>query len=119
VFPDARPRPFQLGHTLFAQSLTDGRTRWRFRGDGYLDSTPLIVNRTVYVASAAGKLYGLSLRSGKVRWRTNVDLPVPAPLETGRVLSGLGAGERLLVVPTVRRLVAFRSGSEARRRHQR
>ncbi len=98
----------RFGHTLTARSVRDGRVRWRFRGDGYLDSAPLIVNRTVYVGSGSGRLYGLSLRSGRVVWRTRLRGPIPSSGDFTGTVSGLAAGEGLLVVPEWRRLVAFR-----------
>jgi outer membrane protein assembly factor BamB len=109
LFPDARLPDENLlfEHTLVARSLADGRVRWRFDGDGYLDTPPLIVNDTVYVGSGTGRLYGLSLRRGRVAWRTRLRQPVHAASESG-IISGLGAGEGLLVVPAFQRLVAFR-----------
>jgi eukaryotic-like serine/threonine-protein kinase len=110
VFADARlPGEHRLfGHTLIARSLPTGRRRWRFRGDGYLDTAPLIVGRTVYVGSGSGRLYALSLRSGRVLWQTGPGRPVLASSEWGGQLSALAAGEGLLVVPKFQRLVAFR-----------
>lgn len=110
LFPDAlHPgTDFQAGHTLVARSLADGRRRWAFRGDGYLDSAPLVVNRTAYVASGSGRVYGLSLRTGRRTWRVNLGDPVPAPQEDGGILSGLAAGDGMLLVPALGRLVAYR-----------
>jgi outer membrane protein assembly factor BamB len=109
LFTDGRvPREYVVfGHTLTARSLPEGRTRWRFRGDGYLDTEPLIVNGTVYVGSGSGRLYGLSLRSGRIAWRTRLPRPVLGSL-MGGLGGGLAAGEGLLVVPSFGRLVAFR-----------
>jgi outer membrane protein assembly factor BamB len=107
VFPNYGDRPFQAGHTLTAQPIAGGRPLWTFRGDGYLDSVPLIVNRTVYVGSGSGRLYGLSLRSGRVVWRARLQLGVPTTFD-GHFSSGLAAGEGLLLVPALRQLVAYR-----------
>jgi outer membrane protein assembly factor BamB len=109
LFPtQLRSNPTVSGHILVARSLGDWRARWRFRGDGYLDSAPLVVNRTVYVGSGSGRLYGLSLRTGRVRWRVHLRRPIPSPLDGWRPISGLAAGGGLLVVPVYRGLVAFR-----------
>jgi outer membrane protein assembly factor BamB len=111
VFANARlPGEHLLfGHTLVARSLPNGRRRWRFRGDGYLDTAPLIVGRTVYVGSGSGRLYALSLPRGRVLSRTELGRPILASGEGGGQLSGLAAGQGLLVVPAFQRLVAFRS----------
>lgn len=98
----------QFGHVMTARSVADGRVRWRFRGDGYLDTAPLIVNRTVYVGSGSGRLYGLSLDRGRVVWRTDLGRPLWHSGDDTGIVSGLAAGEGLLVVPAWRRLVAFR-----------
>jgi len=109
LFPDARlpGETLLFEHTLVARSLEGGRVRWRFDGDGYLDTPPLIVNRTAYVGSGTGRVYGLSLRTGRVTWQTRLRRPVLAASDSG-IISGLGAGEGLLVVPAHGRLVAFR-----------
>jgi outer membrane protein assembly factor BamB len=109
-FPDEQHpgTDFQAGHTLIARSLANGRKRWAFRGDGYLDSAPLVVNRTAYVGSGSGRIYGLSLRSGRPTWRVDLGDPVPGPQEPGQILSGLAAGNGMLLVPALGRLVAYR-----------
>jgi outer membrane protein assembly factor BamB len=110
VFADATlpGEHLKFGHTLVARSLPDGRARWRFRGDGYLDTAPLIVGRTVYVGSGSGRLYALSLRRGRVLWRSGRGRPILGSGELTGSLAGLAAGEGVLVVPTFQRLVAYR-----------
>jgi outer membrane protein assembly factor BamB len=71
-----RPHEGSSGpYTIKARSVRTGRRAWRFRGDGYLDGVPLVVNDTLYAGSGSGVLYGLSTRTGRVRWRDR--LPVP------------------------------------------
>jgi outer membrane protein assembly factor BamB len=108
IFPDARKPGENLlfGHTLVARRLRDGRVRWRYDGDGYLDSPPLIARGTVYVGSGSGRVYGVSLRSGRRVWQADVGAPVPAQW-MGRMWTGLAAAEGVLVVPALGRLVAF------------
>jgi eukaryotic-like serine/threonine-protein kinase len=108
VFPDAREPGEQVlfGHTLVARRVADGRVRWRYDGDGYLDGPPLIAGRTVYVGSGSGRVYGVSLRSGRGVWSADAGAPIPAQW-MGRMWVGLGAAEGLLVVPALGRLVAF------------
>jgi outer membrane protein assembly factor BamB len=89
--------PVFRGHTLIARRM-DGRVAWRFRGDGYLDSAPLIAGRWAFVGSGSGRLYALDARTGRVRSRTDAG---------ASVLSHLAAGEGLLLVPARGRLVAF------------
>jgi outer membrane protein assembly factor BamB len=110
IFPDAR-RPLEnaalFGHTLVARDVGTGHIRWTFRGDGYLDSAPLIAGRRIYVGSGSGRVFGLDLRSGHRVWRTRPGPPVPAPTSTG-TLSGLAAAESTFLVPALGRLTAYR-----------
>ena len=94
------------GHTLVARR-DDGRVLWRFRGDGYLDSAPLIVGRTVFVGSGSGRLYGVDLRTGRVRARTDVGASVLGYSDVG-LQTGLAADGGTLLVPARNRLVALR-----------
>jgi outer membrane protein assembly factor BamB len=107
LFADARVpgEEFLLGHTLVARPIGGGRPRWRFRGDGYLDTAPLIVNDTAYVGSGSGRIYGLALRSGRVAWRARLPRPALGSLNPGW---GMAAGEGVLVVPAFGLLAAFR-----------
>ena len=109
LFADARlpGETLEFGHVLVARD-GNGRERWRFRGDGYLDTAPLVVGRTVYVGSGSGRLYGVSLRTGRVVWRTHLRRPIPNSDDFAGMVTGLAAGEGVLVVPAWRRLVAFR-----------
>jgi outer membrane protein assembly factor BamB len=97
-----------LPYTLVARSVASGRAVWRFRGDGYLDGTPLVVNDTVYVGSGSGRLYGLAGRTGRVRWSDRLATPVPASPGLDDMQTGLAAAEGTLVVPGLRRVVAYR-----------
>jgi outer membrane protein assembly factor BamB len=102
-----------LGLFLFDGELraTDVRTdatAWTFSGDGRLDSAPIVVDDVVYEGSASGALYALSTSSGRVVWHTNVGGRILPPDEYGlRLLTGLAAGEGMLVVPTKKILVAY------------
>jgi outer membrane protein assembly factor BamB len=108
IFPDARKPKENLtfGHTLVARRVADGRVRWRFGGDGYLDSAPLIADGTVYVGSGSGRVYGVSLRSGRRTWSADTGPPVPAQW-MGHMWGGLAAGGGVLVVPALGRLSAY------------
>jgi outer membrane protein assembly factor BamB len=97
---------FLNGSTL--QATSGRRTLWTFSGDGRLDSAPIVVGSTVFVGSSSGMLYGLDLRRGRVVWSTNVGAGIPRPDEQNLLpLTGLGAGQGLLVVPAGNRLAAY------------
>jgi len=106
VFPDRGADPADdVGHTLTARDLTSNRVRWRFRGDGYLDSAPLIASGLVFVGSGSGRVYGLALGSGRRVWRASARTPIAAP---GAGTAGLAAAEGTLFVPALGRLLAYR-----------
>jgi outer membrane protein assembly factor BamB len=98
---------FLSGGTLKATS--GRRTLWSFAGDGGLDTAPIVVGSTVFVGSSSGMLYGLALSGGTLAWSTNVGAGIPGPDEqnVSQPLTGLGAGQGLLVVPAGSRLVAY------------
>ncbi|HYZ57602.1 MAG TPA: PQQ-binding-like beta-propeller repeat protein [Streptosporangiaceae bacterium] len=98
---------FLNGGVLTASS--GGQTVWTFSGDGSLDTAPIAVGNTVYVGSSSGMLYGLNVSNGSVVWSTNVGAGIPAPDEqnVSQPLTGLGAGQGLLVVPAGDELAAY------------
>jgi outer membrane protein assembly factor BamB len=100
---------FLNGSTLQANS--GRRTLWTFSGDGGLDTAPIVVGSTAFVGSSSGMLYGLDLRRGQVVWSTDVGAGIPGPDEqnVSQPLTGLGAGQGLLVVPAGNRLAAYGS----------
>lgn len=100
------PQFLDFGHRILARRAADGAVAWRFRGAGDLDSSPLIVGRTVYVGAGSGRVYGLDVRTGRARWRGDAGAPVPA-YNRGFAEPGLAAAEGLLLVPALGRLVAF------------
>lgn len=102
--------PTNLPHRLVARRARDGRVLWRFRGDGYLESNPLIVGRTVYVGSGSGRVFGVDARSGRLRWRGDAGASVPV-YRWYIGPPGLAAAEGLLLVPARGRLVAFESAA--------
>lgn len=93
---------------LEARDIISGTLKWSFTGDGTLSTAPLVVNGVVYVGSVSGKLYALDENTGSNIWTGTVGAPVSGPDEHNFVpLSGLGAGEGLLVVPASNLLVAY------------
>ena len=61
-----------------------------------------------YVGSGSGRVYGVSLRSGRARWSTSIGVPVHGSAEWDGGIGGLAAAGGLLVVPAYGRVVAFR-----------
>jgi outer membrane protein assembly factor BamB len=98
------------GGTLTATGNSGlGSTAWTFGGDGHLDTAPLVVGNLVFEGSSAGGLYAVDASTGTSAWSTTLSSGVPAPDEqdVSQPLTGLGAGEGTLVVPTGSTLTAF------------
>ena len=72
-------------------------------------TAPIVVDHLVYVGSSSGELYALREGSPRVVWKTNVGHPIPPPDEqnVSQPLTGLGAGDGLIVIPTDGTLVAY------------
>jgi outer membrane protein assembly factor BamB len=113
-FDSDRPPAFAKNLGIYLQTGTlrgvdtpSGTVLWSFAGDGGLASAPVVVNRTIYIGSSSGILYGLNFR-GREIWSTQVGAPIPAPDEQNATLTtGLGAGDGLLVVPTGSMIAAY------------
>ncbi len=97
--------------TLEARDITTGALKWSFTGDGTLSSPPIVVNGVVYVGSTGGKLFAVDENSGINLWSGNVGAPVNRPdeFQISNPLTGLGAGEGLIVVPATNLVVAYQS----------
>src|SRR5207244_2612894 len=101
------------GGALTAQAVGDGSVSWSLSGDGQLDTAPLVLTtpagELVVEGSASGKLYALNASTGAVAWQTNVGSAIPGPDEqnVSQPLTGLGAGQGLLVVPAGTSLSAY------------
>jgi outer membrane protein assembly factor BamB len=82
---------------------------WTFKGDGQLSTAPIVVNGYVYAGSRTGQLWALNGTTGKSVWSTNVGAPIDAPDEqnVSQPLTGLGAGNGLVVVPATHLLIAY------------
>ena len=102
---------FFLNHssTLEARDISSGAVKWSFTGDGNLSSAPIVVNGTVYIGSTGGKLYALDESTGTNVWTGTVGASVNFPEESNLLfpLTGLGAGEGLIVVPASNLVVAY------------
>ena len=47
---------------------------WEFKADEAIESTPVVVADTVFIADATGMLYAIDAKLGKERWRLATDL---------------------------------------------
>lgn len=104
---------FLTGGTLEAITLSSHVIDWSFAGDGELTTSPILVSTPtesyVFIGSASGMLYGLDAATGAVVWSVNVGaaLPPGAGWGAGIPLSGLAAGDGLLVVPAGTKVIAY------------
>jgi len=104
---------FLKGGTLEAISLSSNVIGWSFAGDGELTTSPILVstatNSYVFIGSASGMLYGLDATTGAVVWSVNVGAAFPAGerWDAGLPLTGLAAGDGLLVVPAGTKVIAY------------
>jgi outer membrane protein assembly factor BamB len=116
---DSVPAPAFNGTTGFfltsfgveARDIFTRAPKWSFPGDLTLSSPPIVVNGVVYVGSTSGKLYALDEKTGTNIWTGNVGAPVNRPDEFSgsEPLTGLGAGEGLIVVPASNLVVAYQT----------
>ena len=99
--------------TLEARDISSGALKWSFTGDGTLSSAPIVVNGIVYIGSTSGKLYAVNESTGANVWTGTVGAPVNRPDELGTndPLTGLGAGEGLIVVPASNLVVAYEAAT--------
>ncbi len=100
---------FLQGGTLRGIALGSNTILWSFAGDGQLTTSPILVNNYVFVGSATGNLYALDVATGLQVWKQTLTAPIPrgAGWGTSIPLSGLTAGNSLLVVPAGNTLTAF------------
>jgi outer membrane protein assembly factor BamB len=104
---------FLNGGTLEAINLSSNVIGWSFAGDGQLTTSPVLVstqtNSYVFIGSASGMLYGLDAATGAVLWSVNVgaSFPAGAGWGAGIPLTGLAAGDGLLVVPAGTKVIAY------------
>ncbi|HZI48275.1 MAG TPA: PQQ-binding-like beta-propeller repeat protein, partial [Pyrinomonadaceae bacterium] len=99
--------------TLEARDILSDAVKWSFTGDGNLSSAPIVVNGVVYIGSTSGKLYALDESTGTNVWTGTVGAPVNRPDERNISvpLTGLGAGEGLIVVPASNLVVAYQGAA--------
>lgn len=59
----------QNGQTSTKAVHQSPHLQWRFKTEGQVQSTPLIVGETIYFGSGDGNCYAASLKTGKEKWR--------------------------------------------------
>lgn len=96
---------FLQSGTLNAKALSDYSTVWSFSGDGGLVTSPIIVGQAIIVGSSSGQIYALDAATGTQLWTANAGGTIYSG--NGNVISGLAAGDGLLVVPAGNTLSAF------------
>jgi subtilisin family serine protease len=100
-----------------------GSNDWTFSGDGTQNgvpiTAPIVVNGTVYVGAASGKVYALSeaingLAVNTPIWVGNAGAPILAPVEdvdgsfySQPLTGGLAVGGGMLIVPATGTITAF------------
>lgn len=99
------------GSTLAALDATSYATLWTFTGDGTAASAPLAANGVVYVATAGGTLFAVDPATGASMWSAELGSGVESPGKTADFvfapLTGLAAGQGVLLVPAGETLIAF------------
>jgi outer membrane protein assembly factor BamB len=103
------PKPFGSFGTLEGRNVNSNSVVWSFPGDGFLQSSVLVVNDHVYVGSSQGRLYAVDAATGNQAWTTNVGDSIPYVDEqnSSQPLTGFAAGEGILVIPTSTTLIAY------------
>jgi outer membrane protein assembly factor BamB len=99
---------FLNGSTLSAMNLSTNTLVWSFTGDNTLSSAPIVVSGRVIVGSSSGNLYVLNESTGSVVSSAAVGAGISAPDEqNASQLTGLAAGNGLLLVPAGTQLAAY------------
>jgi outer membrane protein assembly factor BamB len=100
---------FLQSGTLRGVTLSNSTVLWTFAGDGQLVTSPIAVNQYVVIGSSSGNLYALDGATGHQVWQVTLPaaLPPGAGWGAGLPLSGLAAGDGLLVVPSGTKLTAY------------
>ncbi len=100
---------FLQSGTLRAISLASQSTLWSFSGDGQLVTSPIVVNQYVFIGSSSGEIYALDQTSGQVLWQDSVGSAMPTGVGSNEVmpLTGLSAGDGLLIVPGSNTVTAY------------
>jgi outer membrane protein assembly factor BamB len=100
---------FLQSQVLRAMASGSNTALWSFGGDGQLITSPLVVDRYVFIGSATGNLYALDAATGAQAWSHDMGIALSEGASWGTAMpfTGLAAGDGLLVVPAGSTLTAF------------
>jgi outer membrane protein assembly factor BamB len=99
---------FVYQRVLRGIALSTGSVLWSFTGQGELLASPVAVNQYVFVGSVLGDLYALDGATGNQVWHVKLASSLPVIGWSGRApLSGLTAGDGILVVPVGNTVTAY------------
>lgn len=95
--------------TLSSTRLSDLVQTWTFTGTDTLVTAPVVVNSTVFIGAASGKVYGLDANTGAQVWVGVAPTGINNDSENGGPMppSGPAAGENLLIFVAGNSLVAW------------
>ena len=77
-----------LDNRLHAYHLTGGYGKWSVITGGWVESTPLLADSTVFFGSNDGNVYAVNAGNGNIRWKTQLPLAVISKPEKG-VMGGV------------------------------
>ncbi len=97
---------FLQSGTLRGVTLSNNTVTWSFAGDGQLAGSPIAVNQYVFIGSSSGNLYALDGSTGHQVWQVTLGAPVGSGVGS-LPMSGLAAGDGLLVVPAGTKVTAY------------
>jgi len=97
------------GATLSAVQQSSSTVLWSFAGDGELVTSPIVINQYVFIGSTSGNVYALDGATGQQVWQGSLGgvISQGARSGTGTVLSGLSAGDGLLVIPNGTKVTTY------------
>ena len=100
---------FLQSGVLRGVTLSNNTVAWSFSGDGLLASSPIAVGQYVIIGSSSGNVYAVDAATGTQVWTQNAGGAIAAGPQWGAAipLSGLAAGDGLLVVPAGNKVVAY------------
>jgi outer membrane protein assembly factor BamB len=95
-----------VGEFVHAYEFPTWRPRWTFKATRYIAAPPLVVGAYAYVVTGSGRVHALDIHTGAAVWSATTDTTgYDYPDDTEPV--GIAAGDGLLAVPSMSRLVVF------------
>jgi len=72
-----------LDDRLHAFHLTGGYEKWNYLTRGWILSTPLVADSTIFFGSTDGNVYAIGISGGNTRWKTALPLAMVSEPEKG------------------------------------